>query len=296
MSAELLVAGLALIGIVIVVSALLSGLIDRSGLPQVAVFIAIGAALGPAGLGVFNTTLDSPVLRVVATLSLTLVLFTDAVSLNTKEVRRRSGLTFRMLGPGTIVCAALTAVAAWWLLKVPPASAAILGAALASTDPVLLRGLLRRRDLPEAARQALQLESGLNDVVLLPIVVIALALTGSGYTTEIFRAGLGAVDRGQMEAARSIGLSRLRTYGHVILPQMFRIVVPPLGNTFVGLLKGATIMAVIAVPDMVFLANELNVTLFTPFEVFAAVGILLVVMVLFFSAVVYLLERRLRAT
>jgi ABC-type amino acid transport system permease subunit len=125
-------------------------------------------------------------------------------------------------------------------------------------------------------------------------IVIALALTGSGYTTEIFRAGLGAIDRGQMEAARSIGLSRLRTYQHVILPQAFRIVVPPLGNTFVGLLKGATIMAVIAVPDMVFLANELNVTLFTPFEVFAAVAGLLVVMVLFFSAVVVLLERRLR--
>lgn len=125
-------------------------------------------------------------------------------------------------------------------------------------------------------------------------IIIALALTGSGYTTEIFRAGLSAIDRGQMEAARSIGLSRVRTYGHVILPQAFRIVVPPLGNTFVGLLKGATIMAVIAVPDMVFLANELNVTLFTPFEVFAAVAGLLVVMVLFFSAVVYLLERRLR--
>jgi sodium/hydrogen antiporter len=178
MSSEFLIAGLALIGIVIVVSALLSGLIDRSGLPQVAVFIAIGAALGPAGLGVFNMTLDSPVLRVVATLSLTLVLFTDAVGLNITEVRRYKGLAFRMLGPGTLLCAALTAVAAWWLLKVPPALAAILGAALASTDPVLLRGLLRRRDLPVDARQALQLESGLNDVVLLPIVLIALALTG----------------------------------------------------------------------------------------------------------------------
>lgn len=124
--------------------------------------------------------------------------------------------------------------------------------------------------------------------------IIALALTGSGYTTEIFRAGLGAIDKGQMEAARSIGLSRARTYSHVILPQTFRIVVPPLGNTFVGLLKGATIMAVIAVPDMVFLANELNVSLFTPFEVFAAVALILIVMVLFFSALVYLLERRLR--
>jgi His/Glu/Gln/Arg/opine family amino acid ABC transporter permease subunit len=125
-------------------------------------------------------------------------------------------------------------------------------------------------------------------------IIITLALTGSGYTTEIFRAGLGAVDRGQMEAARSMGLSRVRTYGHVVLPQAFRIVVPPLGNTFVGLLKGATIMSVIAVPDMVFLANELNVTLFTPFEVFTAVALILIVMVLFFSAVVYVLERRLR--
>ncbi|HYM95926.1 MAG TPA: amino acid ABC transporter permease [Candidatus Sulfotelmatobacter sp.] len=125
-------------------------------------------------------------------------------------------------------------------------------------------------------------------------MIIALALTGSGYTTEIFRAGLGAIDRGQMEASRSIGLSRLRAYGHVILPQTFRIVVPPLGNTFVGTLKGATIMSVIAVPDMVFLANDLNVTLFTPFEVFAAVAVLLIVMVLFFSALVYVLERRLR--
>lgn len=125
-------------------------------------------------------------------------------------------------------------------------------------------------------------------------MIIALALTGSGYTTEIFRAGLSAIDRGQMEAARSIGLSRIRTYSHVILPQTFRIVVPPLGNTFVGTLKGATIMSVIAVPDMVFLANDLNVTLFTPFEVFAAVAVILIVMVLFFSALVYVLERRLR--
>lgn len=178
MGGEYLVTSLALIGIVIVVSALLSGLIDRSGLPQVAVFLAIGAALGPAGLGLFTITLDSPIVRTVATLSLTLVLFTDAVSLNIREVRQHSALAFRMLGPGTILCAALTALGAWWLLQLPPAFAAILGAALASTDPVLLRGLLRRRDLPEQARHALRLESGLNDVVLLPVVVIAIALTG----------------------------------------------------------------------------------------------------------------------
>jgi len=178
MFTDSLIAGLAIIGIVIIVSALLSGLVDRSGLPQVAVFILIGAALGPSGFGVFDMTLTSPVMRVVATLSLTMVLFTDAVTLNTKDLRRYARLAFRMLGPGTILCAALTALAAWWLLGIPPALAAILGAALASTDPVLLRGLLRRRDIALVTRQALQLESGLNDVVLLPIVVVAIALTG----------------------------------------------------------------------------------------------------------------------
>jgi NhaP-type Na+/H+ or K+/H+ antiporter len=177
-STETLVAALAIIGIVIVVSALLSGLIERSGLPQVAVFLAIGAALGPAGLGVIDVTLESQSLRVVATLSLTLVLFTDAVALNISEVQRHATLAVRVLGPGTLLSAALGGFAAWWLLGLPAPAAAILGAALASTDPVLLRGLLRRRDIPTNARQALQLESGLNDVVLLPVVLVAMAFMG----------------------------------------------------------------------------------------------------------------------
>src|SRR5215213_2423185 len=204
MGAESLVAGLAIIGIVIIVSALLSGLVDRSGLPQVAVFIFIGAALGPAGFGVFDATLTSPVLRVVATLSLTMVLFTDAVTLNTKEVRRRAGLAFRMLGPGTILCAALTAVVAWWLLGIPPALAAILGAALASTDPVLLRGLLRRRDISLITRQALQLESGLNDVVLLPVVVVAIGLTAVA-ALDLIRKRVGV--RRDYESLYSLGVA-----------------------------------------------------------------------------------------
>ena len=210
MGTDSLVTGLAIIGIVIVVSALLSGVIDKTGLPQVAVFICIGAALGPSGLGVFDMTLESPVLRVVAILSLTLVLFTDAVSLNTSEVKRNAGLAFRMLGPGTILCAALTALAAWWLLQIPPALAAILGAALASTDPVLLRGLLRRRDISTETRQALQLESGLNDVVLLPIVVFAIALTNhQDYSFAKLSLGLFVLGPGAGIAVGLIGVAAL---------------------------------------------------------------------------------------
>ena len=201
-SAESFAAALAIIGIVIIISALLSGLIERSGLPQVAVFLMLGAALGPYGLQVLNIDLNSTALRVVATLSLALVLFTDAVSLNIAEVRRHSGLAIRLLGPGTLLTAALIALAGRCDSWTSGSGAAILGAALASSDPVLLRGLLRRRDIPEDARHALQLESGLNDVVLLPVVIIAMAflnqgspLTGAGFAKlglDLFILGPGA--------------------------------------------------------------------------------------------------------
>ncbi len=175
---EALVTALALVGIVIIIAALLSGVIERTGFPQVAVFLLTGAALGPAGLGILDLTLTSPILHIVATLSLVLVLFTDAISLNLAEVRRTRTLALLILGPGTLLTAALIAVLGWWLLGLSPAEAALLGAALASTDPVLLRGLLRRDDIPAIARQALHLESGLTDVVLLPIVLIAMAFLG----------------------------------------------------------------------------------------------------------------------
>jgi His/Glu/Gln/Arg/opine family amino acid ABC transporter permease subunit len=124
--------------------------------------------------------------------------------------------------------------------------------------------------------------------------IVALTLTGSAYTAEIFRGGLQAIDRGQAEASRSLGLSRVGTYRHVLLPQTFRIVVPPLGNTFIGLLKGATLLSIIAVHDMVRVANDLNINFFTPFEAFTAVALILVALVAVFSAAVSFVERMLR--
>ncbi len=173
-----LAAVLALISVVIIVAALISGLIERSNLPQVAVFLALGALLGAPGLGLLNIELGSPELRVVATLSLALVLFTDAVGLNLSEVRAHARLALLVLGPGTLLTAVLVTLAGWWLLGLPLAAAAIVGGALASTDPVLLRGLLRRKDISGTARQVLRVESGLNDAVLLPVVLIAMAFLG----------------------------------------------------------------------------------------------------------------------
>jgi sodium/hydrogen antiporter len=175
MELESFVSTLALVGVVILVGALLSGFIERSGIPQVAVLLGLGAIIGPFGLGLLDVNLESPILRTVATLSLVLVLFTDALTIDLREVRQHSTLALIVVGPGTLLSAALIGVAGWGLLGLAPAGAAIVGAALASTDPVLLRGLLRRRDVPAAARQALRLESGLNDVVLLPVVLVAIA-------------------------------------------------------------------------------------------------------------------------
>jgi sodium/hydrogen antiporter len=194
MSHETFVATLALIGLVILVASLLSGAVERSGLPQVAIFLLLGALLGPAGLGLVDLPLESESLQVMATLALVLVLFIDAVAVDVGEVRQNRRLAALILGPGTILPAALIALAAWFLLGLPPAAAAILGAALASTDPVLLRTLIRHAALPPPARLALRLESGMNDVVLLPIVVLAmlgLRMSGDPPGAEVARLAMG---------------------------------------------------------------------------------------------------------
>ena len=169
---------LALIGIVIIASSLLSGAVERSGIPQVAIFVALGAVLGPWGLGLFDVSLDSPALRLFATLALVLVLFSDAIGVDTRALRQQRRLALLVLGPGTLIVAALIGAAGYTLLGLSIAHAAILGGALASTDPVLLRTVLRHKELPEPTRVALRMESGMNDVVLLPIVVIAMSIAG----------------------------------------------------------------------------------------------------------------------
>ncbi|HEX5574760.1 MAG TPA: cation:proton antiporter, partial [Gemmatimonadales bacterium] len=192
MSPESLASALALIGIVILVSSLLSGLIERTGVPQVAIFLLLGLVLGPYGLNLINLTLESPTLEWIATLGLVLVLFTDAIAIDLSEVKHPRRLLLLILGPATLIPAVLIGVAAWLLLGLHPLHATMLGAALASTDPVMLRNLTRRSSLPPAVREGLRLEGGINDVVLLPIVALSiLALTTSDRASEFGRHAVG---------------------------------------------------------------------------------------------------------
>ena len=188
---ENFVTSVALIGIVIVVASLMSGAIERSGFPLVAIFLLIGVAIGPWGFGIADVGFHSPALHALAMLGLALLLFSDAVTLDTRQLRSRKRMLWRLIGPGTLVPATITAFTAWMLLGLSAPAAAILGAALASTDPVLLRTVLRSKALPDAPRLALRLETGMNDVVLLPIVIISMLLL-PGHTNVSGTASSGA--------------------------------------------------------------------------------------------------------
>jgi NhaP-type Na+/H+ or K+/H+ antiporter len=122
-----------------------------------------------------------------------LVLFSDAIGVDVGEVKMQRRLALLILGPGTLLPAALIALAAWWLLALSVPAAAILGAALASTDPVMLRTLIRHSALPPAARLGLRLESGMNDVILLPIVVLSVLALRAGGPAPAWEVGSRAV-------------------------------------------------------------------------------------------------------
>jgi NhaP-type Na+/H+ or K+/H+ antiporter len=172
------VAATALAGVVIVVAAALSGVVERIRVPLVALFLVLGTIIGPHALGLADFPLNSAALGAIATLGLVLVLFTDAVTLDMSEVRRHALLSTLILGPATLLTTAAVGAAGYWLLGLPVAAAAIVGAALASTDPVMMRSLLRTPGVPPTARIALGIESGLNDAVLLPVIVVAAAVAG----------------------------------------------------------------------------------------------------------------------
>ena len=128
---ETFILGVALAASVLIASALVSGLVDRTGFPPVVLFILIGLSIGPYGAGWLDVGADSALLRIVGTLSLVFVLFTDAVSISPRKVREHGLATFLVLVPGTLGTAAVASFGAWWLLGFDPPVAAAIGAALA---------------------------------------------------------------------------------------------------------------------------------------------------------------------
>ena len=167
------------IAVVLTVTALASGLVERSPLSFPILFLGLGFALGRSGFGVIDMGPHSPVLEVVATLTLSLVLFLDAVKLQMDEMGRRWLVPVLILGPGTLLIIGLGAVPLAFLLDFSWLMAFIGGAVLASTDPVVLREIVRDGRIPRSVRQVLKIEAGTNDIIVLPIILILISVANA---------------------------------------------------------------------------------------------------------------------
>jgi polar amino acid transport system permease protein len=101
----------------------------------------------------------------------------------------------------------------------------------------------------------------------------ALAINEGAYMAEIVRAGIEAVDLGQMEAAKSLGMTYSQAMVRIVLPQAAKVIIPPLGNEFNNMMKTTSLMQVISASELFFAYTQLNATLFAPFELFTAASL-----------------------
>jgi polar amino acid transport system permease protein len=134
-----------------------------------------------------------------------------------------------------------------------------------------------------------------RDFPLLWRAVIALTLAYSAFLAEIFRAGLQAVDIGQIEAAKALGLNGWQRFRHIVFPQAFRMVLPPLGNDFVAMVKDSSLVSVLGVADITQLGKVTAAGNFRYFETYNMVALLYLTMTIGLSLVLRRLEARLRA-
>ncbi len=124
--------------------------------------------------------------------------------------------------------------------------------------------------------------------------IFALAIAYGAFEAEIFRGGIQSIGKGQMEAARSLGMSYLQAMRFIILPQAVRIVLPPLGNDFIALLKDSSLATVLAVSELTQLSRVWKASTFRVMETFMVAAFLYLSLTLMLSAVVKYLERRMK--
>ena len=133
---------------------------------------------------------------------------------------------------------------------------------------------------------------GAIDMRGLPAAVIGLSFGYGAYMAEVFRAGIQSIPKGQMEAARSIGMTYFQAMRLVILPQAVRMILPPLGNDLIAMLKDTSLISVIALPEMLQSGRLWISRNFRAFEGYNSVMILYLIMTLFLSLMVRAVERR----
>lgn len=134
-----------------------------------------------------------------------------------------------------------------------------------------------------------------RDFPLIARAVIALMLAYSAFLAEIFRAGLQAVPQGQIEAAQALGLSGAQRFRHIVFPQAFRLILPPLGNDFVAMVKDSSLVSVLGVMDVAQLAKVTAAGNFRYFETYNVAALIYLTMTIGLSLILRRIEARLRA-
>lgn len=133
-----------------------------------------------------------------------------------------------------------------------------------------------------------------QDISMIARAIIALAVTYGAYLAEIFRAGIQSIARGQMEAARSLGMSYGQAMRYVVLPQAIRNVLPALGNDFVAMVKDSSLVSLLAVRDISQVARLYAGSTFRFREAYVTLAVMYLTMTLVLSIGVHFLERRLK--
>ena len=120
----------------------------------------------------------------------------------------------------------------------------------------------------------------------------ALAVFTGAYVAEIVRAGIQSIAKGQMEAARSLGMNYFQAMRYIVLPQAFRRIMPPLAGQFISLIKDSSLVSVIALSDLTKMGREVITSTFSTFEIWFTVAGLYLIMTFSLSMVVVYMERR----
>lgn len=127
------------------------------------------------------------------------------------------------------------------------------------------------------------------------VAVMAFGLNSGAYVAEIFRSGIMSIDNGQFEAGRSLGFNYTQTMVHIIMPQAFKNVLPALGNEFIVLLKETSVSGYIALQDLTKAGDIIRSRTYSAYLPLITVALIYLVMVLIFTKLVNILERRLRS-
>lgn len=128
----------------------------------------------------------------------------------------------------------------------------------------------------------------------IPIAIFAFGINSGAYVAEIFRGGIMSVDNGQFEAGRSLGLNYVQTMIHIIIPQMFKNVLPTLCNEFIALLKETSVAGYVGVVDLTKAGNAIAGRTYSYFMPLFAVALVYLIIVIVLTKLVSILERRLR--